>query len=190
MTGTRHERVALVILAYVVGFTSAFIAFGVSNLNEAKVVYQSVAEFEVDEEYVAENTIGSVMGASAVMAQYEGGMLTATIGEERYVLSIDEDIIPAEERLAFVEQGLHVVPPPYVVSPTGKFIYFCEQSSEGAGECQAFVFDVENNVINFVTESGEKLVVSGGAAAAATWQGDILHLDGRTSLEATAPWRF
>jgi len=192
MTGTRHERVALVTLAYVVGFTSAFIAFGVSNINEARVVYQNVdlVESEIDTEYSVDNTMGSVMGATAVLAQYEGGMLTATVGEQRYVLSIDEEIIPAEERVAFAEQGLHVVPPPYVVSPSGKFIYFCEQSGEGTGECQAFVFDVESNVINFVTAAGEKLSVTNELAAAAVWQGDVLNLGGEVSLDTTTPWRF
>jgi hypothetical protein len=87
---------------------------------------------------------------------------------------------------AFENQGLHVDIPAYIASPDNKFVYFCEQPAK-TDSCNSFVFDVEKNVIEYVSVDGKKLTTTGAVAKTASWSEKGLTIDGKTSAEATAP---
>ena len=47
LEGHRHEKVVLIITSYVIGFTTAFIAFGINQLLETEDVVSAPVAFKV-----------------------------------------------------------------------------------------------------------------------------------------------
>lgn len=187
MIGTRHEQAMLVVLAYVVGFVTAYIAFGMSNYETARVVYiESAVPAEPPVSVVQEALQGQA--ASAVLAQYADGMLTAKVGEESFVLSVDAAMMGDRVDMSdFTEQGLHDSTPQYTVSPDGRFIFFCE-AYQSEGTCRPFMYSVEENVIRHVTFDGQQAEILNEIATTATWNFNLLQIGDYASTGADTSW--
>lgn len=191
MINNRHEKAILITAAYVVGFATAFIAFGISNYNSAELAYQGndvefapvEASIDPDQEYLYETRLGTAVA-------YEGGILSVSNDEHSFVLSLLSSVVPEEEKSNFIEQGLHVSTPAYLTSPDGRFVYFCEQHDESISECQVFIFDSEKEVTYFVTnDAGEKIRVTIEEAHNAVWDDNILSVGQHISVSNSSPWK-
>jgi hypothetical protein len=202
--GTKHEKVVIIVLAYVMGFTAGFICFGISakfNNAVAPVPLVSVAapqaveptestptadatEPATVEETVAASPAANNLGVASVT--YTEGKLQAGIGANTYLLSMKTDSLDSTEKAEFKKQGTHTDIPAYSVSPDNNWIFFCEQQTTD-DSCNAFMFDVANNVIKYVSADGKKLSVTAAVAKAATWSDKGFTLDGKTSTDATNP---
>ncbi len=202
--GTKHEKAVLVVMAYIIGFTSGFIAFGISGGMSAKEYKMDsnmpTMEFPPMGEYTPptenppmDTTIPAdaddiTMPAGEVVS-YEDGKLYAMVGDERFVLSISNSIMPRENVEGFSTQGIHENLPAYVASADSNYVYFCEQQGS-TPECTHFVFDVTSNIIQFVSVDGEKLVTDNSVATEATWGTTGLTVAGYTSIDPTMPWKL
>lgn len=203
MEGTKHEKAVLVILSYVVGLTSGFIGFGLTQTTDvANEFPQTVLSTEVeqmnqevtspaDESEILESSKGSLDANSAsktgVSVAYIDGRLTIDVNGSVQLLSVERSRLNLEAASYFTKQGTHVVEPIYVVSPDSNFMYFCEQSN-AKDSCQSFVYDIENQMIHYVTKNGDKLVLPRAEAQRVQWNGSQLTFDDSTSDSTSIPW--
>ena len=189
--GTKHEKVVIIVLAYILGFTASFISFGLTRapssqpkevvIEQPATVVESAPEPVVAEpESLMEEPSEIEMGPLNVT--YTNGKLQATIAGETYLLSMKQ----SDPSLTEAGQGTHVDIPKFLVSPDSSFVYFCEQQTIES-ICTNFVFDVTKNIIRFVTLDGTKFSTSVEAANAADWSTDGLTLDGAYSSDPAEP---
>ena len=207
IAGTKHEKVVIIVLAYVMGFTAGFICFGltmhqtapslpetvtvapeVTTSLEADVDEDSVGGLGISDEYTQyPNQAASVTQAIPEIATnvtYENGRLEVQAnGETRLLSVLSED---ATTEGSQVTQGSHTAVPNYAVSPNGKYVYFCEQNST-ADSCNSFIYDVTANIIRYVSFEGVKLVTSIDEAASATWSPAGLTIGTKSSADPTNP---
>lgn len=196
MNAIRHEQAVLVVMAYVVGFVTAFIAFGVNKSDEAKQIVYTPTTNEVQANQVIEATEeesmapvnNSANNASVAGAFYQDGMFTAVNNSEQVVLSVDSALMPdLATDPQFASQGLHQSPPEYVVSPNGAFIYFCEEYTT-PGTCRSFVYDLAQDLIIPVTFAGERTEISLSDAATASWSNNTLLIADFATSGVNGTW--
>ena len=201
--GTKHEKVVIIVLAYVIGFTAGFICFGVAQsmrhtrtdngmmpvVAEAAPIAPVVADTNNETptpESVIKPASPAAPKAVALAVTYAGGKLQATVGDAVYLLSMKSSGLDSAVQSAFKNQGLHANIPYFAASPDNKYVYFCEQQA-AADSCNSFIFDVGKNVIEYVTIDGKKFTSTASAAKTATWSEKGLSIDGKTSADASAP---
>lgn len=199
--GTKHEKVVIVVLSYVIGFTAGFICFGVAQSirgergNDelaAPVIAAEVAPVETPEPVATEMSeaeeipTAAPAEAAAFTVTYTEGKLQVTSGDNVYLLSMKSSGLDSSVQNAFKNQGLHTDIPMYQASPDNKFVYFCEQQAT-TDSCNSFIFDVTKNTIEYVTLNGTKLTTIAAVAKTAAWSEKGLSIDGKTSAEATTP---
>ena len=202
--GTKHEKVVIIVLSYVIGFTAGFICFGVAaaihheratdvavvapialptNDGFAEAVKQAPTALPATTTANGTAVTDQIRGLAVT---YEDGKLQAKVGENMYLLSMRSSGLDSAVQSAFKNQGIHTDIPAYITSPDNKYVYFCEQQA-AADSCNSFIFDVEKNVIEYVTVDGKKLSTTGAVAKSATWTEKGLSIDGKVSAEVTAP---
>jgi uncharacterized protein YbcV (DUF1398 family) len=199
--GTKHEKVVIIVLSYVIGFTAGFICFGVAQSmrvlptdDAAPISLVATEETPIEPVEITEaDIVAETSNEEALAAEsnvftvtYTDDKLQVTAGDNTYLLSMKSSGLDSSVQSAFKNQGLHTDIPAYSVSPDNKFVYFCEQQST-ADSCNSFIFDVVKNTIVYVTVDGTKLVTTGVVAKTATWSEKGLTIEGKTSAEATAP---
>ena len=193
--GTKHEKAVLVILSYVSGFTAGFIIFGMSALSSARpvesVIYEVPPPTDVSINMVDEVAAPVEPEAPALTEEvlYKDGRLMANVNGASVLLSAQLATVDAETAKTFANQGVHQAIPKYQASDDANFVYYCEQHSE-ADSCMNFVYDVENQLIQYVTVDGKKLVSNAVTAQTATWNNNMLTIGTATSIDATAPWKL
>jgi hypothetical protein len=197
--GTKHEKVVLIVIAYIIGFTSGFIAFGVVPKVPAPLS-EMVVETPVDG--MGQNPDGSSYelptenppeGGEQVsqngITSYEDGKLYATVKGERFVLSLHQDVMENSNVEGFATQGIHTDLPVYSASSDGKYVHFCEQHTE-ADECSHFIFDTSSNVIMPVSLEGARFVTARAVAETTAWNGDALTVGIYRSADNATPWKL
>ncbi len=208
LEGTKHEKAVLVVISFIIGFTCGLIAFGINNAQHTTMVYDDTLVSDVPPmpetppldfegyEPPTGNPPSDEMDADAAdmptsdePVSYENGRLYAKVGEERFVLSLRSDIVESDNVEGFSTQGLHKALPSYSASPSGDYVYFCEQQTENP-ECTNFVFDTKANVIHFVSVNGAKLITAITDASNAVWNGDMLAVAAYSSVSAEEPWKM
>ncbi|MFM2423796.1 MAG: hypothetical protein RLZZ70_183 [Candidatus Parcubacteria bacterium] len=201
LEGTKHEKAVLVVITYIIGFTSGFIAFGVGNSFADKQhsmdAYVPVTQLPPADEYTPptsnppamddEPMIDAATTTTTDIVSYVDGKLYAQVGEEQFVLSISNSVMTGDNVEGFSTQGIHEELPAYAASADNAFIYFCEQQSSDES-CTHFVFDTKANVIQFVNVDGEKLVTPNDVAKSAAWSPAGLQIGEYTSATADTPW--
>ncbi len=196
--GTKHEKAVLVLLSYVSGFTAGFIIFGLSTLSQPgpveSVIYEvpvanevSMNEVEPVTEVVAPTETDTSTMNEDVM--YKDGRLMANVNGAAVLLSAQLATVDAETAKSFANQGVHQAIPKYMASDDANFVYYCEQHSE-VDSCTNFIYDVENQIIQYVTVDGAKLVSNAQTAQTAMWSNGKLTIGSATSVDATTPWKL
>lgn len=154
MEGTRHERIIMVAAAYVIGFTTAFIAFGLSNSSsplevasvptppQTAAVIDAVPTIPEPKQDPTEPTM-SLQADGLHIVDANGDVLVSALGTD---VTMGEDGFPA----AIFQ---------YDLSPDGHFAYFCEQATPDAVNCKPFVYDLQNQVVFPLKEGGERIVL-------------------------------
>lgn len=194
--GTKHEKVVLIILAYIIGFTSGLIAFGMAA-SDYEVPYDDSVSTNVFTDPSAEDfsalarivppTI-QTMNTGSTSVTYEDGRLYATVNTEKILLSISRGVAGDQPQNDFTEQGIHVAVPTYSISADGRFIYFCEQQSDEP-TCASFVYDTLRSIIHFVSAADQKLQTTNDIALTASWTLDnTLQVGDYSSLATDTPW--
>lgn len=203
--GTKHEKVVIIVLAYVMGFTAGFICFGVGGskfIHPTETMVPTLATTMIPtevasteeamenpepvaaEEIAAATPVNNITNETA--ATYSEGKLQVAVGANTFLLSMKVNDLDTIDTSEFKNQGSHVAIPAYLVSPDNKFVYFCEQKT-AEDTCNSFIFNVSANAIEYVSVDGKKLTTTAATAKAASWTTSGLSIDGKTSIEVTNP---
>lgn len=187
MEGTRHEKVALIIASYLIGFTTAFIAFGVNKLANTEVIVQDNPAQTLNTATVntpeLENSITSVGFG-------EDGLFAVTAGYER-LLSADKKTLSAN-----VSDSVKNTPGFYYnivdaeASRNGQFVYFCEQVSEDSESCNPYVYSLADDSLYAVKVDGEAYASTIADHKSAWLENNSLKLNDMVSVDGTTPWVF
>jgi hypothetical protein len=204
MEGTKHEKITLVVLGYLIGAVTVFLgtclpqkkSYDYSHQLSTPVIeinqkQDETSEFSDEATSVDNSTIaGDAANEEAAVAngvRYVDGALRITLADAEYVLSVHQDLLPADTT-SFTQQGFHVSEPAYKMSPDGRFVFFCEQHDAGADNCHGFIYDTAANVIQILQSDGERLVLTIPSALSAAWEGSNFRIEGLASIDAEKPW--
>ena len=166
-----HEQALLVILSYVIGFTTAFIMFALID-GDQNSGYKSS---HVPEEEVP-GTMEEDMGVE-VMETGEG-LFVKKGGQDR-IISALTDTAPAEP-------GFHTDIVVSSVSPDGMYVHYCAETDPASGECQHFVYSVAEDRTYMVKDGEAEVMTPSAEAALVSWMpGSELNFSGRTANQAS-----
>lgn len=154
MEGTRHERVMMVVSAYVIGFTTAFIAFGVNQISNTSYVAEAPAGALVQQTASVINATESEPPApttiETVTIDQDGLWYTNQLGAVRLVTAYD----PVSAADGHYQSILE-----YQLSADETMLYFCEVPTATADACKPFLYDANEDVVYPVTVSGERIAL-------------------------------
>lgn len=201
MHSTRHEKAALVGLAYGIGMLTAFIWFGsgsvpatVSTPSLGTALTASVADAVPDtasSESVIETSVASPSTSTpppTSATRYENGILSVGIlGTER-VLSFNPEVSGLGATDDFLVQGVHIGSLIYAASPSEEFVFFCEQKAVEDQACTPFVYDTLTDTIYQVRKDGELVGILTSAAAKVSWTDRGLLIGKEYSKDPLQPW--
>jgi len=185
MEGTRHEKVALVVVAYIIGAVTVFI--GSSSNNQIPAEPVSVVSSDQVASVIATTPAVRNQPVQSSIARYADRVLTVTTptGERTLSFSVeDPQTIPEQ----FLEQGAHVGNLIFHPSITDEFIFFCEEKVLNADTCNPFVYDVLADVIHPLRLNGERITLLVSAANQASWTSNRLTVGNESSTDPLRPW--
>ncbi len=169
---SKHEQAFLVILAYVIGFTTAFIAF---KLSDDSRFYDSLAANSHDTTSESRNEVS---------VSIKNGDLVLKNGDRDRVVS-------AKSYDSNVEDGFHREVMSAAVSPNGRFLHYCVEMDAEADSCVNFVYSVNNDTIYRVKDQSGQIESGEEALSDSGWLADgRLHLFNKQSVGADKPWQM
>ena len=183
MEGNRHEKIAIVICGYIIGFTTAFIGFGVNNLNQevvSEVAYVPVQRIEKVQEVTDEAVITSV--------SFGDDGLYASTPSKSFLLSLKKVSTGASVIGAIEIPGYHSSVIDAEVSRDGKFAYFCEQLSEENKTCDGYVYSIDDDMLHKITLDGSTYLPTIDQHVSSWSEDGLLTVSGNNSLDSTKPW--
>lgn len=188
----KHQQAFLVILSYVIGFNTAFIAFGIADIDATRS-YQEIESTELAATAPVGNTTEttnvspspSAQGAAVGMALKEtelGLLLVSDVGERIISQRVEAN--------ASGMPGAHVAVHGVMISPDERFVHFCEQAVEVPTECNHYVYIVASHTVARVTADATP-IRSDVATFATTWSDDgRLQINEYQSITVDQPWKM
>jgi hypothetical protein len=196
MEGTRHERVAIVLASYVIGFTTAFILYANITNNNLIPDFSNVG--------ASDTSTASVINAIPEVAEpenklpievvepfsvsYAEGRLEVINGEATNLLSFNPEVSGIDVDTASLTQSFHFGEIVYKVSPDNSFVFFCEQQDITASTCLGYVYDTVTGIIYPVVKNGAPVLVSDASLATVEFGKKGLVIGMNYSANISAPW--
>ncbi len=182
MKNTRHERITLVVAAYIIGFTTAFIAFGVNQIGGGEstnvISYNSVN--------TAEKVTTRPDSVASIRVEKDGLVVVAE-GLQRLLSArksaFSASVISSSPAPGFAERLVEAE-----LSRNNKFVYFCEQLDMESETCDPYVYSLENDTVYSVTLNGEKYFPAIGGHSSAWSPVGYLSINEYTSASPDTPW--
>ncbi len=167
----KNEQIILVVLAYVIGFTTAFIAFSLDNKKEHINFVEAV-----DVKRVA-----NVAQASSVsILNNEEGLFVSKDGEER--------ILSGKVLGVSTEDGFHTGIASTNISPDGLYVHYCAEMDEGDNSCVNFIYSVAEDKV-FKLSFDQDLSVSSDTNQNVFWlSSNTLSISGH-EVSAANNWK-
>jgi hypothetical protein len=190
MEGTRHERAALVGVAYFLGFLTTFIWLGYNTVatSTAPIIPAVAQPASVVSAVAATPEPVAPAPVAPGVVKYENGILeVSALGGSR-TLSFNVDVSDDANSAEFADQGLHAGELSYAASPSGEYVFFCEQKTTEAETCSPFVYDVLADKIYRVTNDGERVDLLTSAAKTVTWSDNALVIGDVVAKDTSKPW--
>lgn len=175
MEGSRHEKIIITIAAYVIGFVTAYIAFGINVTEPTNTVIVH------KEKTVTEKLDSSILlNKSGLFYTKNGNMQILTAN----AASLGSALVDLEPTSGFHYEVIEAL-----LSPNDQYVYFCEQLLSSVPECNPFIYDTEKNVIHTVyLPDGSRSVDLDGYAA--SWLEDgKLQVGDFVSSSSDQPWK-
>lgn len=170
---TDHTKAILIALAYLIGFTTAYIAF---QLNDVSPSYAQKDTRAVENKIVQQ---ASAYGAVKAVTTSEG-LFVSSDGEER--------IISATADGEDLEFGFHREIISSSVSPDGSMVYYSATMDE-SDSCYHFVYVVGEDMVYPVRSGDDLLVTPSATAQTSVWlSNNLLSIEGAKSVDANTPW--
>lgn len=171
----KNEKVMLVILAYIIGFQTAYIAFGLTDDR------RSVAPGDFSPAASIEKTTNTSKESLSVSELSDG--LYATLGNQERLLSA-QVIGTTKSR-----PGFHNAVISSSVSPNKKFIHYCVQETESSKTCSHYIYELAADTTYRVETEGGSNVDTDFTSASAIWDNAGLFLVGNfISYNSEKPW--
>lgn len=179
----KHERITIVILSYVIGFSTAFIAFNFVNpgyINKSEGEPLAVAAPKTNSLKLEPKE-----AARPTLFEEKADGLYALINGNSRILSAQA--VSATN----VVEGFHYKIIGAAASADGRFIHYCSQQQEGDDECKHYIYDLINDqTYRLEVPTGEQLT-SGIGNVFAEWLPDgNLTTENYVSASAAAPWEL
>lgn len=169
----RNERAIIMGLAYIAGFTAAFIAYGTPY---------AAPQYASPETVKAEGGEVGTNSATIHNAYLNGEGLFAEVGDQEMIISAK-----AEASTTSMD-GFHYAIPLVEVSPNAKYIHYCEQTVEIPTECKHFVYVAKDHTVWRVEYNDEQVVSEVGALEAGWTEDGMLYVGELASVSETEPW--
>ena len=176
----KHEQALIVVLAYLIGFSTAFIAFGLDNVKSYKPKPDS-------KPYTTQLPV-----KSAAEERGEARIGIAIREEGLYALLSDRDRIISAQSASLIatESGYHHQVIKTEVSPNNQYIYYCVQLVATSSDCANFVFDVDEDVVYKVSRADGEQIMTPATLLVAAWTSDnLLTINNFVSASKAEPWR-
>lgn len=181
----RHEKIILVALSYVIGFTTAYIAFGITPdiTHKAYRTGEVVKANSVRTTAPSNTAEPSDTPSSTRIVFKDDGMFVQTPEGEK--------VVSAKLRPNVLEgPGFHVAIPQYAVSPDGEYVYYCEQQTPETDECHNYLYVVDEHTVRPLSLNGSRLT-SSVIQSEFSWQPDgTARYNGYTSRSPQQPWEL
>lgn len=186
MIGTRHEKALIVLTSYVIGFTTAFIAFGITNMGnkgeENKDYASSKGQYE-NIDYTQEHK-----NIAAIGSDDEG--LFVTVGGYNRIISGKMPALEASAIASLRGPGYAFEHHGAVVSKNGWLAFYCEQEKEDSVDCLPYVYSLYDDSVHPVTLDGQQVYLD-STKLTSDWSTDnYLIIDGYYSDSIETPWKF
>lgn len=149
MEGTRNERVAILLTSYLIGFITAYIAFGVVQLEES-VKFVQLPDQNMASIIAAREEVLTTQ--SVYIAVDKEGLVLIKDGE-RILLSSNTQGNSNE----FLLEGQHVAISDYSLSNNKEYVYFCELPSSDLDSCRPYIYSIAETIVYPVTVNGERV---------------------------------
>jgi hypothetical protein len=204
MEGSRHEKAAIVIASYAIGFVTAFILFtnvGVSSSvdtyvpsfesNSASVIGANTAPATLVAEAPPVTEVVSVMPEvddSDELVVYKNGILEVRRSDGDRLLSFNPETSSIKVDLATMPQGYHYGDISYAVDAAGEYVFFCEKTAKDAETCSGYVYDIKADRINPVSKDGSPVPITLKSASETIWTALGLKIGTHYSESLTTPW--
>ncbi len=181
MIGTRNEKVLIVLTSYIIGFTTAFIAFGVSS-----DVDTPIAEYVAPKESISYKEIHQ--NIQSIGTSSEG--LFVNVGGYERIISASLSVLSASAIQSTGRQGYAFKHHTPLVSKDGWFAFYCEQEDADDTTCVPYVYSLFDDTVHPVTLDGkvEEIAIE---SYSADWDDqNLLSINGYPSLSNERPWEF
>lgn len=176
MQNSRHERAVVMVIAYVIGFITAFIAFGLAHVVTPNTIETKISRTTVDQEL------------STILIVDDTGLRVSVDGEERLLTVSRASAYGAgvlTSQTGFFYQLVDAE-----LSRDGAYVYYCEQIDNTSDVCDAYVYDVATETLHPV-ELDDAPFQPRSVEHTSTWSasGD-LSVNFFTSRDPGTPWRL
>lgn len=184
----RHEKIVLVVLGYIIGFTTAYIAFGITpDVNyddDYSARYTHEPQHPSSERRSdSTHTDDAKANSNIDIILTEDGMFAEIEGEEKVISGKLYDGVT-------IGPGFHVDIPRYEPSPDGKYVYYCEQQSTTENVCHEYLYLVQEHLIKPLKAQGE-LLTSAISDSGFKWMREgVLASPKFVSLTPETPWEL
>lgn len=180
LEGTRNERVVVVIVSYVIGFTTAFIGFSLGDAGKK-------ADTLVPTKIEAPQAVGQT---ASVFVSYTDGKLEVVKEDMPHVLSVSYDSPFIADGLELSEKmpGVHKEIAHRSLRRDGRFLFFCEVVNDPA-QCYPYIYDTVADTTFYVRINEVPFPVSTEVAKAAGWNASqVFSIANYRSTDTERPW--
>jgi len=168
----RHKDVLLVSLAYVIGFTTAFIGFAIGSDKSFKEHALYDSEMIITARAEAQDSVKVV--------EKSEGLFMERNGEER-ILSASTFDFPAPV-------GFHSQIISTSISPGGRYIHYCAESDPSVGMCHHFVYSVSEDKVFRIRDNRGVFESLNDLAIDAVWVSEDSIQMGELSAGSGSRW--
>jgi hypothetical protein len=178
----RHEKIVLVILGYIIGFTTAYIGFYLQAKNVDYIDLDPVSFQEGINPYVA-GAVPNQARASELptLLQDDTGFYFVTDGNKIVISgALYDGVTPGP--------GFHADIPVSKLSPSDDFVYYCEQETEAANTCNQYVYEVSSHTIYPLKYEGVTRTASLSDDSFSWTTKDTLTNGELSSVSTQKPW--
>lgn len=172
----KHEQIIVVCLAYIIGFTTAYIAFALSGKTSGDRAYYAALQ---ERGGAGQAAVGSSRVNAMMTAE---GLLVVKDGQERPLSAK----IPADAEAS--ADGFHYDDVAVMVSPDGQYVHYCAVISHD-DTCSHLMYSVAEDKVYRMYDGAGPLVSSIAEAGAGQWLPDgRFAIGSKASADAAAPW--
>ena len=167
-----HESALLVVLSYVIGFTTAFIMFVLANDTKNQIIDPA---FESDLGMTQDRPASKLE-----LMQTGDGLFVKLNGQER--------IISAFTSESKADVGFYTAIVSATISPDERYVHYCAEMEDGADTCRHFVYSAAEDATYMLKDAGEQLETPDAMAVEWSWSVDSTLSDGERVAGPASRW--